>query len=169
MVGVRGLSWVAFSRWCVTKRKGAAMAIRKRGKSYQIDYLEPNGKRIRKTFKKRMDAEAEAAFLRSGGFPGHWTGSRIELNAMTSPQFVAFIEQKLQGLGVKKVVPSAEILSAAWKRAHRIAFLEKALQEAKERFNGNHLPIPEDLSEQVTEKIKDTGMSWDHAIWEMVT
>jgi hypothetical protein len=33
--------------------------IRKRGKVYQIDYFDPTGKRIRKSFKKRKDAEAE--------------------------------------------------------------------------------------------------------------
>ena len=33
--------------------------IRKRGKGYQIDYFDPNGKRIRKSFKKKKDAEAE--------------------------------------------------------------------------------------------------------------
>ena len=33
--------------------------VRKRGNSYQIDYLDPHGKRIRLTFKKKKDAEAE--------------------------------------------------------------------------------------------------------------
>ncbi|MEW6673438.1 MAG: site-specific integrase [Thermodesulfobacteriota bacterium] len=33
--------------------------IRKRGNTYQIDYFDPTGKRIRKSFKKRKDAEAE--------------------------------------------------------------------------------------------------------------
>jgi hypothetical protein len=33
--------------------------IRKREKSYRIDYFDPNGKRIRKSFKKKKDAEAE--------------------------------------------------------------------------------------------------------------
>lgn len=33
--------------------------IRKRGSSYQIDYFDPNGKRVRKSFRKRKDAEAE--------------------------------------------------------------------------------------------------------------
>ena len=33
--------------------------IRKRGNSYQIDYFDPNGKRIRKSFGKKKDAEAE--------------------------------------------------------------------------------------------------------------
>jgi integrase len=33
--------------------------IRKRGKTYQIDYFDPGGKRIRKSFKKKKDAAAE--------------------------------------------------------------------------------------------------------------
>ena len=33
--------------------------IRKRGNSYQIDYFDPNGKRVRKSFDKKRDAEAE--------------------------------------------------------------------------------------------------------------
>jgi len=33
--------------------------IRKRGKTYQIDYFNPDGKRVRKSFKKKKDAEAE--------------------------------------------------------------------------------------------------------------
>jgi len=33
--------------------------IRKRGKGYQIDYTDPNGKRVRKSFKKKKEAEAE--------------------------------------------------------------------------------------------------------------
>ena len=33
--------------------------IRKRGDSYQIDYTDPTGKRVRKSFAKKRDAEAE--------------------------------------------------------------------------------------------------------------
>jgi len=39
------------------------MAVRKRdgkkGVSWQIDYLDPNGRRVRRSFKKKKDAEAE--------------------------------------------------------------------------------------------------------------
>jgi len=35
------------------------MAIRKRGKGWQIDYFDPHGKRIRLSFKKKKDAVAE--------------------------------------------------------------------------------------------------------------
>jgi len=37
------------------------MAIRKVGKYFQIDYYDPNGKRIRKNFKKKKEAVAELA------------------------------------------------------------------------------------------------------------
>ena len=37
----------------IWKREG------KKGVSYQIDYFDPNGKRVRKSFKKKKDAEAE--------------------------------------------------------------------------------------------------------------
>jgi len=33
--------------------------IRKRGNAYQIDYFDPNGNRVRQSFKKKKDAEAE--------------------------------------------------------------------------------------------------------------
>ncbi len=33
--------------------------IWKRGKAYQIDYFDPTGKRVRKSFKEKKDAEAE--------------------------------------------------------------------------------------------------------------
>lgn len=36
-------------------------SIRKRGSGYQIDYYDPHGKRIRQTFNKKKEAEAELA------------------------------------------------------------------------------------------------------------
>ncbi len=35
------------------------MAVRKRGRSWQIDYTDPTGKRVRKSFNKKKDAVAE--------------------------------------------------------------------------------------------------------------
>ncbi len=37
------------------------MAIRKRGSGWQIDYFDPTGKRVRKSFAKKKNAEAELA------------------------------------------------------------------------------------------------------------
>ena len=35
--------------------------VRKRGKAWQIDYIDPTGRRIRRSFKKKKEAEAELA------------------------------------------------------------------------------------------------------------
>ena len=61
--------------------------------------------------------EDEQAFLVSGGGPGRWVGRRVELNALTSDQLVAFLEGKLRQHGVGKVVPDRETLDAAYRRA----------------------------------------------------
>jgi hypothetical protein len=37
------------------------MAIRKRGNYWQLDYYDSEGKRIRKSFKKKKDSERELA------------------------------------------------------------------------------------------------------------
>lgn len=131
-----------------------------------VEYDTKKDPRI--SLKESGASDEEAAFLRSGGTPGQWKGSRIELNAMTSPQFVAFLEKKLQEAGVKKVVPSETVLTEAWNRAHRITYLEKALRDAEEHFDGNRLSIPADLKERVNERIKNTRMSWDDAVYEIV-
>ena len=47
--------------------------VRKRGNGYQIDYFDPTGKRIRKSFKKKKDAEAElgkrVSLIAEGRYP----------------------------------------------------------------------------------------------------
>jgi hypothetical protein len=44
---------------------------------------------------------------------------RVELNAMTSEQLVAFIERKLAEQGVKKIVPAKETLDEAYRLFER--------------------------------------------------
>ena len=49
--------------------------------------------------------EAEIEFLLEGP---EGVGRRVELNAMTSDQFIAFVERKLEEHGVAKVVPNTD-------------------------------------------------------------
>jgi hypothetical protein len=64
-----------------------------------------------------------------------WIATRIELNAMTNEQLVAFIEKGLQDAGaVGKVHPPAEALGGYFQEALRVAlraaFTERILREA---------------------------------------
>src|SRR5207244_3309045 len=50
-----------------------------------------------------------------------WVGERVELNAMTSQQFIEFLERKLGAHGVAKVIPDAAMLADAYRRAWPLA------------------------------------------------
>jgi len=76
---------------------------------------------------------------------------RVELNAFASDELVEFIERKLDGLNIRKVVPDEETLREACQRARAIrlvndqlkAIIDKATEDAKTMTMGS------DLAEQV--------------------
>jgi hypothetical protein len=61
---------------------------------------------------------------------GGWTGERVELNTMTSNQFIAWLEGKLADVGVKKMVPDREALENAYRRAVRQARVQQAIDDS---------------------------------------
>ena len=100
------------------------------------------GKVSKEAHRKRLRingaTEAEIEFLLHG--EGN-TGQRVELNAMTSDQFVAFVERKLTEHRAAKVVPSAETLAetyAAFKRGRDGAAGARSRTGAAERRAGRH-------------------------------
>ena len=73
------------------------------------------------------------------GWSLDWTGwlqrHRVELNAMTTPQFIAWLDAKMAEHDGRKIVPPADVLEAEVraKMAHRLreALVEKVLREAR--------------------------------------
>jgi hypothetical protein len=108
-------------------------------------------------------SEDEADYLVCGGRPGAWHGKRVELNAMTSPQLVKWLESKLYQIGVKKVVPDKDTLTQAFKRACYVAYINKAIQKASENYNES-VSIPDDLAGRVSRHIEGSSLSWDDAV-----
>jgi hypothetical protein len=89
---------------------------------------------------------------------------RVELNAMTSDQLVAFIEGKLAEHGIKKVVPNADLLGEAYCLFRDSARLEKIVAKAMEVEDEDPVP-PTDLNERVAGYLKDHPDSrWDAAV-----
>jgi hypothetical protein len=112
--------------------------------------------------------EGECDFLARPAGQG-WAGERVELNAMTSPQFIAFLERKLANAGVGKVVPDGDALGEAFRRAWRHAVVQEAIDRAVEEVDNLELPeMPTDLAERIGERIKGTSRRWDGALWEIV-
>jgi hypothetical protein len=116
-----------------------------------------------KNLRKSGATEDEADFLVSGGGPKAWYGKRVELNAMTSPQLVKWLESKLDQIGVTKVVPDEDTLTQAYKRACYVAYVNKAIRKASETYDET-VSVPDDLSNRVRKHIEGRSRSWDDAI-----
>lgn len=97
-------------------------------------------------------------------------GQRVELNMFTGPQFIEFVEQKLQEHGVRKVAPDRETLEAAWERAIRVSRINVLIRgdEPTTDLNASLPPAPDDLADRIREAFdKDDAQSWDEALWDI--
>jgi DNA topoisomerase VI subunit B len=96
-----------------------------------------------------------------------WLGKRVELNALTSPQFITWLETKLIAVGCAKFVPDDAAIIAAFKRAVRLKELERLSLEAKRQTDSMEISIPKGLTAKVRKTIKDTAEPWDAAVWNL--
>ena len=113
--------------------------------------------------------QADADFLVDDGEPGNWTGKRVELNAMTSTQFVAWLDGRLAELGIEKVIPEEEVLVKAYIRAHRLQKLEDRIGPIIKAINDEEVDTPPDLASLIKENLSlDPELSWDEAITALV-
>lgn len=117
--------------------------------------------------------EEEIAFLVQKGDAtrGGWAGERVELNAMTSPQFVEFVHSQLEAHGVKKVVPSQRTLAKAFRLVKKRDALDAQVQALikQAETDGAEPEIfttPEDLEGWVRNRVKGTTLSWIDAVME---
>jgi DNA topoisomerase VI subunit B len=113
--------------------------------------------------------EEECQYLvRQGGAWG-WIGQRVELNAMTSDQFIAWLERKLAAEGVKKVAPNRATLAHAYRRAVRQARVQEAIDAAlADLEEEGEIAVPNDLAEQLRETLDGSAKSWDQVLWDLV-
>jgi hypothetical protein len=116
-------------------------------------------------------SDVECAFLvQRGNVKAGWTGARVELNAMTSEQFIDWLCAKLDALGVEKYVPDAQALDNAF----RYQWKQRGLQEAIERAMATlplmaAIPIPDALEDAVRAALLvDHAVPWDGALWKIV-
>ena len=96
-------------------------------------------------------------------------GTRIELNAMDSAQFVEWLERKFAEHGVAKVVPDKATLDAAYKRAILVKLANNAIGSVQAAWtkNGDDVSVPDDLERQVRDLVEGTSLSWDAAIMNL--
>jgi hypothetical protein len=92
---------------------------------------------------------------------------RVELNAMTSPQFIAFLERKLHEHGVQKIVPDQALLAEAYAELARGRRLAEAIENLDEiEIDTN---VPKNLQDQVRKYLKCHPQArWDAAVGAIV-
>jgi hypothetical protein len=116
--------------------------------------------------------EEECDFLVRGRDWGNrkWHGERVELNAMTSPQLISWLEAKLTAHGVTKVVPEAKTLENVYRYQMLQCQLQRAIDAVAAALpDPQSIPVPKALEEQVRQKITHTARAWDSGLWEIVS
>ena len=95
---------------------------------------------------------------------------RVELNAMTSEQFVAFIERKLAEHGIEKIIPVKETLDEAYRLFDRGRRLQEAYDKVMTEVDTAGVSAPDDIEKRVAKILKDRPtLRWDAAVKEVQT
>jgi hypothetical protein len=93
---------------------------------------------------------------------------RVELNAFPSDELVAFIRRKLDGCGIKKIVPPNGRLTETYKLLVRGAEIEESIRTVVKRERKIPIDIPADLQEQVREHLTTHPEDpWEIAVREI--
>jgi hypothetical protein len=110
----------------------------------------------RKNLRANGATEEEAEFL---------LHRRVELNALTSDQLVAFIERKLVEHGIGKVIPDKETLAEQYRVHVRAHAIERAIGEILTRDLEDEIEVPGDIRDKVIALLnEEPQLSWDEAI-----
>ena len=110
------------------------------------------------TLRRQGATQAEIDFLRD---------QRVELNAMSSPQLVSFVERKLTEHGVKKLVPVDQVLEQQARRIIKERLTQEALSAVANDIQRqtDDTELPEDFRKQVECVLQEhPELPWDAAV-----
>ena len=113
----------------------------------------------------------EIDFLVTGKGDGKYCyGQRVELNAMTSRQFLDFVERKLKEHNVQKLVPDQAKLEEVYRREWAMHEAQARLDAMiEERSDLDPSTVPGGLAAKVRRRLsKKPDLRWDGVIRELV-
>jgi hypothetical protein len=94
---------------------------------------------------------------------------RVELNAMTSEQFVGFIKRKLAEHGIEKIVPSKQALDKAYRLFERGRRLEQTFDKMAMDLEIADARTPDDIEKRIAEIMRERPtLRWDAAVKEVL-
>jgi DNA topoisomerase VI subunit B len=110
----------------------------------------------------------ECEFLVDADHRQGWHGQRVELNAMTSRQFIDFLEGKLAAAGAEKLIPDDDQLASAYRREVQRAQLQAQISQIfAAQGRQPAIALPADLRKQVQAEIDGTDLPWDVGVWRV--
>ena len=123
--------------------------------------------------KERGSSEKRFANMRKNGATveeaEYLLNRRVELNALTSEQFIAFVERKLTEHGVRKIIPTKAILAETYRTFARGRDVEKFFKRELRKLDGAKVTVPADLPQQVEAYLRQHPTErWDAAVAAIV-
>lgn len=125
--------------------------------SEPVSFGNASSDKIRDRLKLNGATQEEIAFLIQG--------ERVELNAMTSDQFIAFIEDKLTEAGIARIVPPNDQLAEAYRLFVRSKEIEGIVEQAIDALADAEVTIPDNLEGRVRAYVTEhPDESWEDAV-----
>jgi hypothetical protein len=127
-----------------------------------------NYDKVRERLRINGATDEEIAYLLDGAVDGDGdivSGLRVELNAMTSDVFVAFVERKLIEAGARKVVPAAALMIEAYRAFVRERLAQPVIERWLVRLRSRSVAVPGNLEAQVRAFLAvNPAATWDAAL-----
>jgi DNA topoisomerase VI subunit B len=90
---------------------------------------------------------------------------RVELNALTSGQLVAFIERKLAEHGIRKVMPKVELLRDTYRLMINNGRIEPVVKKVITEIGNKPIAVPANLTARVAAHLRQhPNLRWDAAV-----
>ena len=119
--------------------------------------------------RKNGATEAEIAFMFADFDATRRSLRRVELNAMSSPQFVDFIERKLRENNITKIIPDQDLLAESYRLFKRGQCIEKIVEKELKNLDGDDANVPDNLEQCVSEMLaKNPALRWTEAMQRIV-
>ena len=89
---------------------------------------------------------------------------------MTTPQFIEWLEAKLDAHLPRRLLPDDDVLEAAYRRALVVARLEKAIEAAREKAvrDARGAKVPKGFRRELEKMLRGSDAEpWDRAVYKL--